>query len=44
MECALLDMALKMGFNFTKYRPDKEKILKVWPFNSTKKRMSTIYK
>jgi len=36
-------MALQMDYNFNDYRPN-DKILKVFPFNSTKKKMTTIWK
>lgn len=43
-ECALLEMAHKFGYDFTKYRDkDKEKIIKCFPFSSEKKKMTTVY-
>ncbi|EGR29017.1 hypothetical protein IMG5_164760 [Ichthyophthirius multifiliis] len=42
-ECALLQMAYEFGFDFNKYRPS-ENIIKIIPFSSSRKRMSTVYK
>jgi len=41
-ECALLEMAFKFGFNYEKYRPS-DKIKKVIPFSSTRKKMTVVY-
>ena len=41
-ECALLEFAYKMGFNFEDYRPSS-KILKIIPFSSRRKRMTIVY-
>lgn len=43
-ECALLEMAFKFGYDFRIIRDkDKSKILKVLPFSSERKKMTTIY-
>lgn len=42
-ECALLEMALRLGFNYKEYR-NKENIVKVFPFSSKIKSMSTVSK
>jgi Ca2+ transporting ATPase len=43
-ECALLEMAHKFGYDFQTYRDrEKEKILKIFPFSSEKKKMTVIY-
>jgi len=41
-ECALLEMAYKFGFNYEKYRPS-DKIKKVIPFSSLRKKMTVVY-
>ena len=41
-DCALLEMSFKMGHNYKKIR-NKNQQLKVFPFNSEKKKMTTIY-
>lgn len=41
-ECALLELANKFGFNYEKYRPS-DKIKKVIPFSSTRKKMTVVY-
>ena len=41
-ECALLEMAYKMGYDYKKFR-NKEHQKKVFPFSSEKKKMCTIY-
>jgi Ca2+ transporting ATPase len=42
-ECALLEMAFKFGYDFRKIR-NKEKNIRVFPFSSDRKRMTTVYK
>lgn len=43
-ECALLEMAFKFGYDFQTYRDrEKEKILKLFPFSSEKKKMTVVY-
>lgn len=43
-ECALLEMAHKFNYDFTKIRDkDKERIIKTFPFSSEKKKMTTVY-
>jgi Ca2+ transporting ATPase len=43
-ECALLEMAHKFGYEFKNIRDkQKDKILKIFPFSSERKRMSTIF-
>lgn len=42
-ECALLEMAYKMGFNYKQHR-NKEDIIKIFPFSSMVKSMTTIGK
>ena len=41
-ECALLEQAHKFGFNYEKYRPS-DKIKKIIPFSSTRKKMTVVY-
>ena len=41
-ECALLELAYSMGFNYEKYRPN-QRIHRIIHFNSTRKRMTTLY-
>ena len=41
-ECALLEQAYKFGFNYEKYRPS-DKIKKIIPFSSTRKKMTVVY-
>ena len=41
-ECALLELAYKFGFNYEKYRPS-DKIKKMIPFSSTRKKMTAVY-
>ena len=41
-ECALLEMAFKYGYNFKNLRK-KESMLKIFPFSSESKKMTTIY-
>lgn len=40
-ECALLEMAYNMGFNYEKYRPS-DKIKKMIPFSSARKKMTAV--
>ena len=40
-ECALIEMAYKMGFNYKEVRKS-EKIVRIFPFSSSKKNMMTI--
>lgn len=42
-ECALLEMAYRMGYDYKKYR-SRDHIVKIFPFSSEKKKMCTIYK
>lgn len=41
-ECALLEMAFRMGYDFKKFR-NKENQLRIFPFSSEKKKMATVY-
>lgn len=41
-ECALLEMAYKMGYDYKKFR-NKEHQKKIFPFSSEKKKMATVY-
>lgn len=41
-ECALLEMAFKMGYDYKKFR-SRDKIKKIFPFSSAEKKMATIY-
>jgi Ca2+ transporting ATPase len=41
-ECALLEMAYKMGYDYKKWR-NKEHQKKIFPFSSQKKKMCTVY-
>ena len=41
-ECALLEMALRYGYNFKNLRK-KDNMLKIFPFSSEAKKMTTIY-
>lgn len=41
-ECALIEMAYAMGFTYTDYRPS-DKIKKIIPFSSDRKRMTTVW-
>lgn len=41
-ECALLEIADRFGYSYENYRPS-DKILKILPFNSARKKMTTIY-
>jgi len=42
-ECALLELVLKFGFDYNSYRPN-EKLVRILPFSSRTKRMTTVYK
>lgn len=42
-ECALLEMAFRMGYDYKKFR-NRENQLRVFPFSSEKKKMATAYK
>jgi Ca2+ transporting ATPase len=41
-ECALLEMAYRMGYDYKKFR-NKDHIVKVFPFSSEKKKMAAVY-
>ena len=41
-ECALLEMAFNMGYDYKKYR-NRDKIKKIFPFSSEEKKMATVY-
>lgn len=41
-ECALLEMAFRMGYDYKKFR-NKDNQLKIFPFSSEKKKMATVY-
>jgi Ca2+ transporting ATPase len=41
-ECALLEMAYRMGYDYKKFR-NKDHIVKIFPFSSERKKMATIY-
>lgn len=41
-ECALLEMAFRMGYDYKKFR-NRDKQLKIFPFSSEKKKMATVY-
>ena len=41
-ECSLLELAMKMGYDYNKYRPN-EKLVRIIPFSSKTKRMTTVY-
>ena len=43
-ECALLEMAYNLGFDYNNYRPClSNKIKKIIPFSSEKKKMTILY-
>lgn len=42
-ECALIEMAYRMGYDYKKYR-SRDHIQKIFPFSSQKKKMCTVYK
>jgi len=41
-ECALLEVAYKMGYDYEKFR-NRDRIRKIFPFSSEKKKMATVY-
>ncbi|KAL4483880.1 hypothetical protein ABPG72_013886 [Tetrahymena utriculariae] len=41
-ECALLELAMDLNVSYTDYRPS-DNIIKIIPFSSARKRMSTVY-
>ena len=41
-ECALLEVAYRLGFDYEKFR-NRDKIKKIFPFSSEKKKMATVY-
>lgn len=41
-ECALLEVAYRMGFDYEKFR-NRDKIKKTFPFSSERKKMATVY-
>lgn len=41
-ECALLEMAFRMGYDFKKFR-NKDNQQRIFPFSSEKKKMATVY-
>lgn len=41
-ECALLEMAFRMGYDYKKFR-NRDKQLKIFPFSSERKKMATVY-
>lgn len=41
-ECALLEMAFRMGYDYKKFR-NRDNQLKIFPFSSEKKKMATVY-
>ncbi len=43
-ECALLEMAYVMNYDYKKYRASRERIPFILPFSSEKKKMATVYK
>lgn len=42
-ECSLLELAFEFDYNYKNYRPS-DKILKIIPFSSERKRMTSVYK
>jgi magnesium-transporting ATPase (P-type) len=42
-ECALLEMAFRMGYDYKKFR-NRDSQLRVFPFSSEKKKMATVYR
>lgn len=42
-ECALLEMSFKFGFDFRKVRTNSDRVRKVIPFSSSRKRMTSVY-
>lgn len=41
-ECSLIELAYEFDYNYKKYRPS-DNILKVIPFSSARKRMTSVY-
>ncbi len=41
-DCALLEMAFRMGYDFKKFR-NRDNVIRVFPFSSEKKKMATVY-
>lgn len=41
-ECALIELCIKLGYDYKKYRPS-EKLVRIIPFSSRTKRMTTVY-
>ncbi len=41
-ECALLETAFRMGYDYEKFR-NRDKIKKIFPFSSERKKMATVY-
>lgn len=41
-DCALLEMAFRMGFDYKKFRK-RDQQLKIFPFSSERKKMATCY-
>lgn len=41
-ECALLEVAYRMGYDYEKFR-NRDRIKKIFPFSSAKKKMATVY-
>ena len=41
-ECALLEVAYRMGYDYEKIR-NRDRIRKIFPFSSEKKKMATVY-
>ena len=41
-DCALLEMAFRMGYDYKKFR-NRDNVIRVFPFSSEKKKMATVY-
>ena len=41
-DCALLEMAFRMGYDYKKFR-NRDQMAKIFPFSSEKKKMATVY-
>lgn len=41
-ECALLEVAYRMGYDYEKFR-NRDRIKKIFPFSSERKKMATVY-
>ena len=41
-ECALLEVAYRMGYDYEKFR-SRDRIKKIFPFSSERKKMATVY-